>query len=107
MANHRRLSNPSLLLLIMLSSASAFMTVQRRTVRLGYLQQSYKALFSSVPATNKTPPSPAEEEPQPTKSATANNSSNTGGLRRLPVVRPATELINRAARVPRWVKADV
>lgn len=90
---NRRFSPSSLLLLTMMSTINAFMNVQRRSVRFGYIQQSYSALFSTLPST--------EPEESPTR-----KSSNTGGLRRLPVVSPSNELVNKASRVPRIVGAD-
>jgi nucleolar GTP-binding protein len=59
---------------------------------------------SSSDAADPPPPTPAT--PTPTRGSKP-ISSKTGGLRRLPVVRPPGELLDKARKIPRTVKADV
>jgi len=80
-------------LLFMMMPSNAFVNLQRRTLQVGYVQATCGRVFSSLPATEA-------EHIQPRKS------SNTGGLRRLPVVKPPNEIVNKASKVQRIVKAD-
>jgi nucleolar GTP-binding protein len=60
-------------------------------------------LSSSLSSSDAAPPAPANAT---VTARTKPISGKTGGLRRLPVVRPAGELLDKARKVPRTVKAD-
>ena len=53
-----------------------------------------------------SPPATAAAQSQRPRTAATRINANTGGLRRLPVVRGPTELANRAVRVANYVKPD-
>jgi nucleolar GTP-binding protein len=82
------------------SSRSGSMRLANRATKSA---RHASALSSSPSSSDAATPAPA---PAPTRGSKP-ISSKTGGLRRLPVVRPPGELLDKARKIPRTVKADV
>jgi nucleolar GTP-binding protein len=93
------------------SSRSGSMRLANRATKSTSFHARLATSLSSSPSSSDaapTPPTPAAPKPA-RKPARGSKpiSSKTGGLRRLPVVRPPGELLDKARKIPRTVKPDV
>jgi nucleolar GTP-binding protein len=85
--------------------ASMFSTVLAFQCRSGSMRFVNRAARSaSLHSTSSLAASSSSDAAPPARTKTI--ASKTGGLRRLPVVRPPGELLDKARKVPRTVKAD-
>lgn len=90
------------------SYANQLHTFSRPTSIMLHARKPNRA--TSMSTTQQKSPSTAPKNKSNNKNSNTkkkhNTNSNTGGLRRLPVVKPPTELINKTRKIAKQVKAD-